>query len=107
MAIKDELIEELMKGYEKPEGLIGENGLLKDLTKRLLEKAMQGELTHHLGYPKWSPAGKNTGNSRNGKNKKTIKGEFGEMEIEVPKGPQRRLRADDHSQGSDPFRWVR
>jgi len=85
MVIKDELIEELMKGYEKPEDLIGENGLLKDLTKRLLEKALQGEMTHHLGYPKWSPAGKNTGNSRNGKNSKKIKGEFGQMEIDVPR----------------------
>lgn len=85
MAIKEELLDELMKDYEKPEDLIGENGLLKDLTKRLLEKALQGELTHHLGYPKWSADGKNTGNSRNGKNKKTVKGEFGEMEIEVPR----------------------
>jgi len=41
-----------MEVYEKPEDLIGENGLLKDLVKRLLEKAMQGELTHRLGYPK-------------------------------------------------------
>ncbi|HNY65424.1 MAG TPA: hypothetical protein PKM41_08280 [Deltaproteobacteria bacterium] len=43
MTIKDELIEELMKGYEKPEDLTGKNGLLKDLTKRLLEKALQLE----------------------------------------------------------------
>ena len=74
-----------MKGYEKPEDLLGEGGLLKDLTKRLLEKALQGEMTHHLGYPKWSPEGKNSGNSRNGKNTKKIKGDFGEMEIEVPR----------------------
>ena len=40
MAIRDELLDELMKGYEKPEDLLGENGLLKDLTKRLLEKAL-------------------------------------------------------------------
>ena len=85
MAIRDELLNELMKGYEKPEDLLGENGLLKDLTKRLLEKALQGEMTHHLGYPKWSPAGKNSGNSRNGKNSKKIKGEFGQMEIDVPR----------------------
>jgi len=56
MAIRDELIEELMKGYEKPEDLIDENWPLKDLKKRLLEKALQGELTDHLGYPKWSVA---------------------------------------------------
>ncbi len=42
-------------------------------------------MIHHLGYPKWSPAGKNTGNSRNGKNTKKIKGEFGQMEIDVPR----------------------
>ena len=85
MAIRDELLDELMKGYEKPEDLLGEGGLLKDLTKRLLEKALQGEMTHHLGYPKWSPGGRNSGNSRNGKNKKKLKGDFGEMEIEVPR----------------------
>ncbi len=50
MAIRDELLDELMKGYEKPEDLIGENGLLKDLTKRLLEKALQGEMTHHYYF---------------------------------------------------------
>jgi putative transposase len=85
MAIREEFIEELIKGYEKHEDLLGEKELLKELTKRLLEKALQGELTHHLGYPKWSPDGKNTGNSRNGKNRKKLKGEFGEMEIEVPR----------------------
>jgi len=53
LAIRDELLDELMKGYEKPEDLLGDGGLLKDLTKRLLEKALQGEMTHHLGYPKW------------------------------------------------------
>ena len=85
MAIRDELLDELMKGYEKPEDLLGEGGLLKDLTKRLLEKALQGEMTHHLGYPKWSPDGRNSGNSRNGRNRKKLKGDFGEMEIEVPR----------------------
>jgi len=85
MGIDEKLLDELMKGYKSPEDLLGEKGLLKQLTKALLEKALQGEMTHHLGYPKWSPAGKNTGNSRNGKQEKTIKGDFGEMEIEVPR----------------------
>ena len=85
MGIDEKLLDELMKGYQSPEDLVGENGLLKQLTKALLEKALEGELTHHLGYPKWSPAGKNTGNSRNGKHGKTIKGDFGEMEIAVPR----------------------
>jgi putative transposase len=83
MGINEKLLDELMKDYKNPEDLLGENGLLKQLTKALLEKALEGEITHHLGYPKWSPAGRNTGNSRNGKHDKTIKGDFGEMDIEV------------------------
>jgi putative transposase len=55
------------------------------LTKAVLERAVQAELTHHLGYDKHDPAGKNTGNSRNGKSKKTLKGEFGTLPIEVPR----------------------
>ena len=47
LAIRDDLLDELMKGYEKPEDLLGENGLLKDLTKRLLKKTLQGEMTHY------------------------------------------------------------
>jgi putative transposase len=85
MGIDNKLLDELMKEYKKPEDLLGENGLIKQLTKALLEKALEGEMTHHLGYPKWSPDGKNTGNSRNGKHGKTIKGDFGKMEIEIPR----------------------
>jgi putative transposase len=85
MPIKDELLDELLKEYRNPEDLIGKDGILKQLTKRLVEKAMESELTHHLGYDKNSPAGKNTGNSRNGKSSKTIKGDFGELPIAVPR----------------------
>ena len=80
---KDELLEELIKEYKNPEDLIGENGLLKELTKALVEKAMQQELTHELGYEK--NAQNDTGNSRNGSSKKTIKGDFGNLEIDVPR----------------------
>ncbi len=85
MATTDELLDELMKNYKKPEDLVGETGLLKQLTKALVERAMKAEMTAHLGYEKNDPAGKKTGNSRNGKSKKTIKGEFGNMEIDVPR----------------------
>ncbi len=85
MATTDELLDELMKNYKKPEDLIGESGLLKQLTKALVERAMKAEMTAHLGYEKNDPSGKKTGNSRNGKSKKTIKGEFGNMEIAVPR----------------------
>ena len=85
MAITDELLDQLIKDYKKPEDLIGENGLLKQLTKRLLERAMQAEMTDHLGYPKNAPAGNNTGNSRNGSYKKKVKGDFGEIDVTVPR----------------------
>ena len=85
MATQDELLDELMKNYKKPEDLIGESGLLKQLTKAIIERAMKTEMTAHLGYEKHDPDGKKSGNSRNGKSKKTIKGEFGNMEIAVPR----------------------
>jgi len=85
MATTDELLDALMKDYKKPEDLIGENGLLKQLTKKLLERAMQAEITEHLGYEKNAPSGKNSGNSRNGIYKKNIKGEFGNLDVAVPR----------------------
>jgi len=83
--IKPELIDELLKGYQKPEDLIGENGLLKQLTKAVLERALNAELTQHLGYEKHDPAGHKSGNSRNGTSAKTIKGDFGEIVLETPR----------------------
>jgi putative transposase len=85
MTIDNELIDDLLKDYKKPEDLIGENGLLKQLTKRLLERAMAAELTEHVGYEKHDPVGNNSGNSRNGKSGKTLKGSFGRMPLEVPR----------------------
>jgi len=85
MTIDNELIDNLLKDYKKPEDIIGEDGLLKQLTKAILERAMQAEMTEHLGYTKHDPAGKNTGNSRNGKSSKTLKGEFGRLPIDVPR----------------------
>ena len=55
------------------------------LMKATVETALNAELTHHLGYEKHSEAGKGTGNSRNGKTKKTVKGTHGELELEVPR----------------------
>src|SRR3954451_24274506 len=85
MAIDLKLIDKLLGDYKKPEDIIGENGLLKQLTKALLERAMQAELTDHLGYEKHDPAGHNSGNSRNGKSKKKLKGDFGEIDVETPR----------------------
>jgi putative transposase len=88
MAVDKELIDKLLEGYQKPEDLIGENGLLKQLTKALVERALNAELTHHLGYEKNDPEGRRSGNSRNGKGRKKLKGDFGEVEIEVPRDRQ-------------------
>jgi putative transposase len=85
MAIDLKLIDKLLADYKKPEDIIGENGLLKQLTKALLERAMQAEIAEHLGYEKHDPAGNNSGNSRNGATTKTLKGEFGEMPLETPR----------------------
>jgi putative transposase len=85
MAITDEVLNELLKDYQKPEDLLGRDGLLKQLQKRLLEKAMGAELTVHLGYDKHESAGKNSGNSRNGTSPKTLKGEFGNLALETPR----------------------
>lgn len=85
MTIKDEILDELLKDYKNPEDLLGKGGLLKELTKRLVERAMEGELTHHLGYEKSSTKGNNSGNSRNGNGSKTLKGDFGEIPIKVPR----------------------
>src|SRR5438067_269593 len=57
MAIDLKLIDKLLADYKRSEDIIGENGLLKQLTKALLERAMQAELTEHLGYEKHDPAG--------------------------------------------------
>src|SRR5258705_3487967 len=83
MTIDNELIDNLLKDYKKPEDIIGENGLLKQLTKQLLERAMAAELTEHVGYEKHEATGNNSGNSRNGKSAKTLKGTFGTMPLEV------------------------
>jgi putative transposase len=85
MPIKQELLDEILKDYQKPEDLLGDNGLLQQLTKALVERALNGELTHHQGYEKHDSKGNNTGNSRNGTTPKILKGKRGQVEIEVPR----------------------
>ena len=85
MAIRKEVLNELLAGYEEPTDLMGANGILQQLTKALIERVLEGELTHHLGYEKHDPAGHHSGNSRNGKTKKTLRSKAGEIPIEVPR----------------------
>lgn len=85
MTIRPELIDELLKGHTSPQDILGEGGLLKQLTKAVVERCLEAELDTHLGYKKHAPEGKGTGNSRNGRSCKTLKGEHGEIEIAVPR----------------------
>jgi putative transposase len=80
-----ELIDELLKGYKSPEDLIGKDGILKALTKSLVERALAGELTHHLGYEKHDVTTKKTVNSRNGSSPKTLKSDQGDITVEIPR----------------------
>jgi putative transposase len=80
--VGDGLIDEWLKQGRKPEDV---HELLKQFTKRVVERAMQGEMAEQLGYEKHDPEGNNSGNSRNGVTRKTLKGDFGEVEIETPR----------------------
>ena len=84
-AIPAELLDQLLSNYAKPEDLTGEDGLFKQLKKALIERALGAELTGHLGYVKGDPAGRGSGNSRNGASSKTLLSEDGEVEISVPR----------------------
>ncbi len=83
--IRSELLDELLADYEKPEDLLGDEGLFKQLKKALLERALGAELTDHLGYAKGNPAGRGTGNSRNGYSDKRVLTDDGEIDIAVPR----------------------
>jgi putative transposase len=81
----DELLDELLANYTKPEDLTGKDGILKQLTTRLVERALQSEMTEHLGYEKHDPKGRVLPNARNGTSAKTLKTDQGPLEIEVPR----------------------
>ena len=80
-----EVLDQLLGEGVTAEELTGEDGLFRRLKKALLERALGAELTHHLGYEKGDPAGRGSGNSRNGTSSKTLLTDDGEVEIEVPR----------------------
>jgi putative transposase len=83
-----ELLDELIGEAKTAQELLGRGGIIKSLSKALLERMLEGELSHHLGYEKYALVGKNSGNSRNGRSKKTLKGDFGELDLAVPRDRQ-------------------
>ena len=86
MTFRPELLDELLQNYSKPEDLIGEGGILKQLTAALVERCLTAEIEHHLDEERSEPVEEGTPrNRRNGYSQKTIKGEFGEAEIDIPR----------------------
>jgi putative transposase len=85
MEIDETLIDELFANCKSPEDILGKNGLLKELTKGIMERALKGELTAHLGYEKSTLAGNNSGNSRNGYGEKKVITDHGKLNIAIPR----------------------
>ncbi len=85
LTLRPELLDELLTDYEKPEDLLGEERLFKELKKALLERALGAELSDHLAYEKGCPAGRDTGNRRNGHSDKRVLTEDGEVNLAVPR----------------------
>src|SRR5579859_7684885 len=83
--LPDDLVDELLAGAKTEEQIVGPGGLLSQLTKRLVERAMEVELTDHLGYePHQEPAG-GAGNTRNGGTPKTLITDHGPVGINTPR----------------------
>jgi len=88
MELTPEMIEQLKADLSKAKNyddLMGKEGAIKKLIAKSLEQMLESELTEHLGYERYSPSGKNSGNSRNGKTHKTLKNDNGEIELSVPR----------------------
>jgi putative transposase len=87
MVIKENILDELLGNIEikTQDDLFGKNGLLKQLSKQLMERLLEAEMTNHLGYARHAIEGHNSGNSRNGKTNKTVKTGNGDIEIAVPR----------------------
>jgi putative transposase len=83
--IDPKLVNQFLETYQSPENLLGEHGILKQLTKALLERALNAEMTTHLGHDHGETVVNEHGNKRNGVSSKTIQGEFGSLELHVPR----------------------
>jgi putative transposase len=105
--IRQELLDELLADYTDRDDLVGPDGLLRQLFKRLIETAAGAELTDHLGYERGDPAGRGSGNSRNGTTPKTLRTEHGDVPVEIPRDrnssfePQIVVKGQTHWDGFD------
>lgn len=88
MELTEQMIEQFkadLKTAKTYEDLMGKDGAIKKLITSSLEQMLEAELTEHLGYERYAPKGKNSGNSRNGKTHKTLKNDNGQIELTVPR----------------------
>jgi putative transposase len=84
-SLEDLAVQLMERAREEGVSLVGPGGLLQGLTKRVLESALEAELSEHLGYEPYDPAGHHSGNSRNGTRTKTLNTEIGPIEVDVPR----------------------
>ena len=106
MTIRPELIDELLKDCSDPREVLSEGGLIKQLTKAIIERCLETELDAHLGYPKHARRAEGTANVRNGSSRKKLKGTQGEIEIAIPRDRQASGSAAAHSEASDALRRL-
>ena len=85
MTISKEILDELLKGVERPEDLLGDAGLIKELKIKLMERMLGAELTAHLGYEEGESAPPSQSNRRNGTSAKVLKGQDGELPVAIPR----------------------
>lgn len=85
MTISDKVIDELIGDAKTADDVFGKGGLIKTLSKRLVERILEAEMTHHLGYKKHAVSGNKSGNSRNGTSQKQVLLDNGKIHIEVPR----------------------
>ena len=85
MAIDPKLIDQLLAQAGDPSEILAEGGLLRQLSARLIERALDAEMADHLGYEKHAPEGRGTGNSRNGRTPKRVLTDTGPLELSVPR----------------------
>jgi putative transposase len=104
MTIRPEVIDELLKECSDPREVLGEGGLIKQLTKAIIERCLETELEVHLGYPKYGRSETSTGNVRNGTSRKKLKGTQGEIEIAIPRDRQTSGSAAAASEAPNPRR---
>src|SRR2546425_5519465 len=93
------LLDELLKDYTDPQDILGEHGLLKQLTKRVVERVLAAELTAHLGYALHGRHGTEEQNTRNGKGQKTVQTDTGPLDLAVPR--DRNGRSEERRVGKE------